>query len=88
MLWVWGTYFTILLGSISTAIKDAFLSADVVEFGFDEIDDVEKGLMNWKLIFISATVIDSHGCLKNFLKLVLPQLIGSFHKVLQALGFG
>lgn len=40
-----------------------------------------------KPVFISVTFADSHGCLKNFVKLVFQQLIGSFHQVLQALGF-
>ena len=54
--------------------------------GFDELSEsrlVSTGLCFkeimphfWKPFFISATVIDSHSCLKNFVKLVLQQLIG------------
>lgn len=39
---------------------------------------MSKGNMThfWSPVFISATVINSHGCLNKFEKLVLEQLIG------------
>ena len=77
------------MGSISTVIKDVFSSTDVGGFGFDEFYDngggldelQESWLGNLKPVFISATVIDSHGCFNNFVKKVFVCFnfyIGSF----------
>ena len=66
-----------------------FYEFDEVGGGFKELPDsrlesialLSRGNMLHfqKPVFISVTVIDSHSCLNSFVKLVLQQLIDSFH---------
>ena len=79
----------LVLGLRNYQIDTGFYEFDEVGGGFKELPDswlesialLSRGNMLHfqKPVFISVTVIDSHSCLNNFVKLVLQQLIDSFH---------